>query len=114
MAILTPTKIQKSGIANLGLILSSADAGGDQCIAGDGLIFVMKNSDSSTHTMTLVKPSATINTSSYGALGLTDITLVVGAGDIGMVVIPSGYADDGKYLFTYDAVTAVTVGVVRG
>lgn len=111
MALLTVQQVSKSGVANLSGALSAADAAGDQVSSASGLLLIVENGDASSHTLTVARPSPTKNTQDLGELAVSDLTLVVAAGEIGMITIPSGYRSGSDFSWTYDAVTSVTVGV---
>ena len=86
--------------------LVAATALGDSAPVGPGRFLVVKNSDASSHTATVVTPGT------VAGLGVADATLVVPAGKIGLLPLPRLFAGaDGRAAITYDAVTTVTVGV---
>jgi hypothetical protein len=112
MAVLTVTPIQKAGIADVIAGLTAADVAGDSVQSSSGIFIAVNNGDASPHTLTIAAPVATTDCGAYGALAVADITLVVAAGDVGFVSVPLAYTDSGNsFSWTYDAVTAVTVGV---
>jgi hypothetical protein len=111
MAQLTPVAISKLGIADITASLVAATALGDSVDAASGLIIAVSNGDASPHTLTVPAPSASASCSNLGDLTVDPLTLVVAAGDIGLLAIPLGYADGQNLAWTYDAVTSVTVGV---
>lgn len=112
MATLTVQSITKAGLADLSGALTAADAAGDQVVASSGLLLVVENGDASSHTVTVARPSATTNVGGYGDLAVENLTLTVGAGDIGLLTIPAKYADGSNFVWTYDDVTGVAVGVI--
>ena len=111
MAKLTVQAVTKAGAADLSALLAAAAALGDSIDASSGVLIVMANGDASPHTLTVAAPAATAICGNLGALPVSDITLVVAAGDTGMVAIPLGYVDgSGDLAWTYDDVTSVTIG----
>lgn len=111
MAELTAQSVSKAGVTDLATALVSADVAGDSVTSASGLIVVMQNGDASPHTLTVARPAATTDVGNLGTLAVEDITLTVAAGDFGLVAIPAGYADQGVFSWTYDAVTSVSIGV---
>ena len=112
MALLTPTRISKAGIADLLASLGAADAAGDSVVAANGLLVVMSNIDASPHTLTVAAPVATTRKAGFGDLSVSALNLTVAAGgDFGLITIPAEYAVSNEYSWTYDDVTGVTIGV---
>ena len=111
MALLTPQRISKVGITNISSALVAADTAGDSVISASGLVIVMENADSGSHTLTVAAPVATKDCGNLGALAVAPVTLAVAAGGIGAVTIPAGYSSQSLFEWTYDAVTDVTIGV---
>lgn len=111
MAVLTPQRIDKAGVADLSAALSAADVAGDSVPSSAGLFVVMENGDVSPHTLTVAAPVATKDCGNLGALDVDPIVLTVAAGAIGVLALPAGYANLGVFEWTYDDVTNVTVGV---
>lgn len=110
MAELTVNAIPPSGIdpsANL----IAADAAGDTVKKASGLIFVVDNADAGARTVTVAAPVANAVCGGYGQVPVEDIVISIPAGESRHFSIPSGYAVDGEFAITYDAVTATTVGV---
>lgn len=89
--------------------LSSATSGGDDAPTGAGVVLVVKNADASDHTVTLATPG-TVN-----GLAIADRTVTVTAGKTELIPLTGDYRDPstGRASITYDAVTSVSVGVVR-
>jgi hypothetical protein len=113
MAELTPKQIDETGFADLATTISTAAAaGGDQVRYSSGMFIAVNNGDASSHTLTVAAPVSTVGVQGYGDLPLSDITLVVAAGDIGVVRVPAKYQQNGFVNWTYDAVTSVTVDVL--
>jgi hypothetical protein len=111
MALQTVTSIRKAGIVDLDAELTAADVAGDSVNSSSGIFVVLKNDDASPHTLTVTASVASVDCGNYGDVPLDDVTLVVAAGDIGFVSIPSGYSQNGLDSWTYDAVTSVSIGV---
>ena len=112
MATLTVTAVTKAGIADIDTGLAAADVAGDTVDASSGLLVAMFNGDAAPHTLTIAAPSATANCGNLGTLDVDPITLVVAAGDTGLLAIPLGYSDaSNNFTWTYDAITSVTIGV---
>ena len=81
MATLTPQSISKAGIPDITSPLVAADSAGDSVSASSGIFILVANGDASSHTLTVARPSATANCGNLGELPVSDITLVVAAGD---------------------------------
>lgn len=109
MAALTTNVVPLQGLRYDNL-LTAAAAGGDTCATGAGVLLVVKNGDASPHTVTLVTPQ-TVD----GDLGVTDRAVTVAAGATSLIPVTDRYRDPatGRCAITYDAVTSVTVGVIR-
>jgi hypothetical protein len=90
-------------------VMGSATSGGDDAPTGAGVVLVVKNGDASDHTVTLATPG-TVN-----GLAIADRTVTVAAGKTELIPLTADYRDPstGRAAITYDAVTSVTVGVVR-
>ena len=111
MALLTVTPITKSGVPDVAAALVAADVAGDSVNASSGLFIAVDNADAAAHTLTIVAPVATAGCGHYGSLPVEDIAFEVAAGAMGFLTVPAGYSDGGNFSWTYDAVTAVSVGV---
>lgn len=100
---------QQVPLAGLAVNLAPASAGGDQAATGDGVMLVVKNGDASAHTVTLVTPGT------VDGLAIADRPVSVAAGALALIPLNDDYRDrsTGLAAITYDAVNAVTVGVVR-
>jgi hypothetical protein len=87
-----------------------ATSGGDDCQAGPGVLLVVKNADSASHTVTLVTPQLV-----DGDLVVADRPVPVAAGKTGLIPVSNTYRNPstGRASLTYDAVTAVSVAVIR-
>ncbi len=112
MALLTPTAVTKAGIPDILTPQVAADVAGDRVKAASGIGIIVTNGDASPHTLTVAAPSATTQCAGYGDLPLPDLTLVVAAGDTGMITIPLKYAVNSEFTWTYDDVTSVTLSVL--
>ena len=106
MALLAVNAITQAGL-ELDTSAVAADVAGDSVTASSGLFIKVINGDASPHTVTVVKPVATVLCSPYGTVSLSDIPIVVPAGESRSFTIPAGYASE----WTYDAITSMTVGV---
>lgn len=87
----------------------AASGGGDKCATGSGVFLHVKNGDSGTHTVTLATPGTD------DGLAIADRTVTVAAAGAQFIPVPDLYKDpsDGLAHITYDAVTSVTVAVLR-
>ena len=94
---------------------ASADAGGDTFAnaSGERSFIHVKNADASPHTVTIAANAASYNIPGIGALTKSDIEVTVPAGEdrfIGPIPVSAfGTAPD----IQYDAVTDVTIAVLR-
>lgn len=91
-------------------LLAAATSGGDDCQTGAGVLLVVKNADSASHTVTLATPQ-TVD----GDLTVSDRAVAVAAGGTSLIPVTDRYKDPttGRAAITYDAVTSVTVAVIR-
>jgi uncharacterized cupredoxin-like copper-binding protein len=107
MATLTTQVIGQAGTA---VTFATATLGGDQCATGSDVKLLVKNGDAGSHTVTLVTPG-TVD----GDLAIADRAVTVAAGATVGVPVTDRYRDPvtGLASFTYDAVTQVTVAVIR-
>jgi hypothetical protein len=109
MAVLTPHVVPQAGLRYDNLLVP-ASSGGDSCPTGGGVLLLVKNADSASHTVTLVTPQT------VSGLAVADQTVSVPAGaETAIPLIDKLYRDPetGLASVTYDAVTSVTVAVVR-
>lgn len=106
MANLATTTIATAGGA---VPFVAASAGGDKAQTGSRFALLVKNGDTVTHTVTIVTPGT------VDGLAISDRTVAVAAGATVAVLLKDTYNDPttGLALITYDAVTSVTVAVVR-
>jgi hypothetical protein len=106
MAALTTKIIGLEGVA---ITFADATSGGDTCETGPGVALLIKNGDASSHTVTLATPGT------YKGLAIADRTVTVAAGADECVLVTDDYRDPstGRAAITYDAVTSVTVAVIR-
>lgn len=106
MATLTIQPVPHTGLTPT---LAAASAGGDSAPTGAGVFLVVKNGDASSHTVTLVTPGT------VDSLAVADRAVTVAAGATSYVPLTSVYRNptSGLASWTYDAVTSVTVGVLR-
>lgn len=107
MATLTTQVIGQAGTA---ITFANATAGGDACATGSDVKLLIKNGDASSHTVTLVTPG-TVD----GDLAIADRAVTVAAGATVGVPVTDRYKDPNTGLasLTYDAVTSMTVAVIR-
>jgi hypothetical protein len=108
MAALTTTTVPVDGGLSIEGNDAAAAGGGDTAECGAGIFFVMKNADASPKTATIATPG------SVSGLAVADATLVVAAGETGIIPLPRLFAGaTGRAAITYSAVTSVTVAVLR-
>lgn len=109
MAALSTHVVPLTGL-QLDAQLVAATSGGDDCQTGAGVFLAVKNGDASTHTVTLAVP-ATVD----GDLTITSRAVAVAAGKTFFIPVTDRYRNPatGRAAITYDAVTSVTVGVIR-
>lgn len=90
--------------------LVAATSGGDTALTGSGVFLVVKNSDADDHTVTLATPQVV-----DGDLAVADRAVTVTAGKTVFIPLTATYRDpvSGRASIAYDAVTSVTVAVVR-
>lgn len=108
VAALSASVVPLAGL-QLDGVLAAAAVGGDDAPTGAGVLLVVKNGDSGSHTVTLVTPG-TVN-----GLAIADRTVTVAAGKTELIPLTADYRDPatGRASITYDGVTSVSVGVVR-
>jgi len=109
MAALATNSVPLTGL-QLDAQLVAATAGGDTAPTGAGVLLVVKNADAGSHTVTLAIPLEI-----DGDRKVPDRTVTVAAGKTELIPVTARYRDpsSGRAAITYDAVTSVTVGVVR-
>lgn len=106
MATLTTQVVSDTGLE---ATYDTAAAGGDQCATGTGVLLHVKNADASSHTVTLASPQV-----HRGDLAVDNRDVIVPAGEDRFIAVPDFYrGSDGLCSITYDAVTSVTVAVLR-
>lgn len=105
MAVLN---LQQAAVTGTALTFSAAAGGGDSFLPGDRTILLVRNSDASSKTVTVVVPGT-----KYGQ-ALPDITLSVAAGATAAFgPFPPDLAGTAGYVdVLYSAVTSVTVALV--
>lgn len=107
MATLTIQDITRSGLE---ATYAAAASGGDK-FANNGRVMIhIKNGDASDHTVTVDIPKT------VDGQAVTDISVTVTASEERFIgpFPPSIYNDsDGYVNLTYDAVTSVTIGILR-
>lgn len=108
MAALT---VQQAAITGTALTFAAAAGGGDTVQVSGDTILIVRNTDGTTKTVTVVRPGT-----EYGQAN-PDIAHVVAATTGVSVIgpIPTEFADPttGVVSITYSAVTGVTVAAVR-
>jgi hypothetical protein len=109
MAALTTHVVPLTGL-QLDAQFVAATSGGDDCQTGAGVFLAVKNADASSHTVTLATPQ-TVD----GDLAVADRAVTVAAGKTQFIPVTDRYRNPttGRCAITYDAVTSVTVAVVR-
>ncbi|UNZ20626.1 hypothetical protein [Streptomyces sp. 891-h] len=109
MAALTTNVVPLAGLRTDNLFTAAA-AGGDNCATGAGVLLLVKNGDAASHTVTLATPQTF-----DGDLALEDRAVAVAAGQDAAIPVTDRYRDPstGRCSITYDAVTSVTVAVIR-
>jgi len=105
-----PVKVVPHG----GLSLATGDYAaatdtGDKSATGSGVLLLVANGDAAAHTVTITIPET------VDGLAVTSREVVIPAGDTGLIPLLDLYADPSTGLasWTYDAVTTVTVVVIR-
>lgn len=90
--------------------LVAATSGGDTAQTGVGVFLAVKNADASSHTVTIAVP-ATVD----GDLTITSRAVAVPAGKTFFIPLTDRYKNTGtgRAALTYDAVTTVSVAVIR-
>jgi hypothetical protein len=108
MAALSTNTVPVNGGLGIEDTAIPATLAGDTAECGPGIFLAVVNGDASPHTVTIATPGT------VSGLAVTDATLVVGAGETGIIPLPRVFAGaTGRAAITYDAVTSVEVGVFR-
>jgi hypothetical protein len=109
MAALNTHTVPLQGLA-LDAQLVPASSGGDDAQTGTGVFLALKNGDAGPHTATLHVP-ATVD----GDLTISSRVVTIAAGTTELIPLTDRYRNPatGRASITYDAVTAVSVAVVR-
>lgn len=93
-----------AGIADVAGQAVAAAAGGDTAPVGTGRFLYVNNADASSKTVTIATPG------SVKGLAIADATLVVAAGDHGIIPLNNVYRGaTGRAAITYSDTTSVTV-----
>lgn len=96
---------------------TAASAGGDQFVWSSVHFVMIKNDDASAKQVTIPAATTSFDDSTRGELTRSDIVLSVAAGAVAIIPpLPSPFrdtADGNKVSLTYDAVTSLSVAVVR-
>lgn len=108
MAALSAHVVQPTGLRYDNLLVP-ADGAGDSCPTGQGVLLVVANGDTADHIVTLATPQT------VSGLAVADRTVTVPHGGTMAIPLLDLYRDPetGVAAVTYDAVTSVTVAVVR-
>lgn len=109
MGTLTTNVIPHAGLVLAPGGFAAASGGGDKAATGTGVVLIVKNGDTASHTVTLAVPET------VDSLAVVSRAVVIAAGDTGYIPLQDLYKDPvtGLASWTYDAVTAVTVAVIR-
>lgn len=107
MATLTMQPVPDTGVAPA---YAAANAGGDKCVAGNGVFLHVKNGGASPITVTLATPGT------VQGLAIADRAVSVPNAGERMIAVPDLYrdpADGGLASISYSGVTSVTVAAFR-
>lgn len=106
-----PTNVAPLQGLQLDALLTAATSGGDTAQTGSGVFLAVKNADAASHTVTLAVYPATVD----GDLTVSSRAVAVAAGKTSFIPLTERYRNPatGTASITYDAVTSVTVAVVR-
>jgi hypothetical protein len=110
MATLTTKAVPHAGLILGSPDFAAASSGGDKAATGAGMLLVVKNGDSSAHSVILAVPET------VDSLAVSSRTIAVAAGDTGYIPLLDLYKDPATGLasWTYNATpTSVTVAVIR-
>ncbi len=106
MAALVLHTVPVAGGASVTANLTAASAGGDTAPVGPGRVLAVRNADAAPHTVTIATPGT------VSGLAVADAVMPVAAGATSLIpLVAAMRGTDGRAHITYDAVTAVTVGV---
>ncbi|BCH32635.1 hypothetical protein MesoLjLc_45650 [Mesorhizobium sp. L-8-10] len=96
---------------------AAADVAGDKFVWDSRAAIVIKNDDVGSKTVTVTAAYTAINDATYGELTRSNIVLAVAAGAVAVIppvnVAFRNAADLNKVALTYDAVTSLSVAVIR-
>lgn len=99
------------------IVFSAADVAGDKFVYSDRALIIVRNADAAAHTVTVTPSSTSTSDSTHGELTRDSIVLTVAAGATALIPpLPRVFrhrTDAGKVPLTYDAVTGLTVAIVR-
>lgn len=98
------------GSVTSGNLTLAAAAASDTAQVGDGIYLIVKNGDSSSHTVTITTPSTLATGDAY-----PDKAYVVPAGEMWFIPMLAIYADftDGLAHLTWSATTSMTRAVFK-
>ncbi|MDA2805706.1 hypothetical protein [Nocardiopsis suaedae] len=107
MATLSVQEAPVSGLA--AVVWTAAAAGGDEAPTGRDLVLLVNNTDTASHTLTVVTPGT------VDGIGLEDVTVGVAAGDVAVVPLREVYRDSStrRAALSLDAETGVEYALVR-
>ena len=109
MATLAVQQIDTDGLK---AVYSACSAGGDTFPNGDRVLVHVKNGDSTDHTVTVPAQVSQVTLSPYGVIALADLVIPVVQAEDEFFVVPRG-SQGGNPTLTYDAVTSMTIAVMR-
>ncbi|WP_435969306.1 hypothetical protein [Streptomyces sp. Qhu_M48] len=109
MAALNSTTVATvGGLADLDAAAVAAAGGGDTAPVGEGLFLYVNNAGGATRTVTIATPGTV-----HGH-AIADATLVIAAAKRGLIPLSNVFRGaTGRAAITYDAVTSVTVAVLK-
>lgn len=99
------------------IAFAAADVAGDKFVWDSRAVIVVRNADAASKEVTVTAAFASIDDERYGELTRSNIVLSVAAGATAIIPpVPIAFrntADLDKVALTYDAVTSLSVAVVR-
>lgn len=112
MATLSVQDITESGLA---ATYDSADSGGDdfQNDSSERIFLHVKNGDTSSHTVTVSAEDSSLDVPGYGPVTKSDVSVSVSASGEKFIGPFPRFAFGNTPAITYDAVTSVTLAVLK-
>lgn len=112
MATLSVEEISESG---LDATYNSAESGGDDFVndSSNRIFLHVKNGDSSSHTVTVSAIASSVDIPGYGAMSKDDVSVSIPAGEDRFIGPFPRFAFGNTPSITYDAVTSMTVAVMK-